>query len=893
MRLGRLPFFLLVLLLLSNGGGAQDTADLVPGKLMLRLEKGTDPRSVEEDLAELQGSETGLEAGRKLSHYLNVRLFRYDTGKVDGPFLLERLRSHEAVRSAQFEHRMERRATPNDPLFTQPEIWPYINDGSNGGVADADIDADLAWDITTGGTSIHGDTIVVAVIDGGFQLDHEDLDFFRNHAEANGSNGVDDDGNGYVDDVQGWDAYDSDGTIPGDDHGTHVAGTVGAIGDNGVGWTGVNWNVEVLPVAGSSTNESTVVAAYDYVLRMRALYDSTNGQKGAFVVATNSSFGVNKGDPANHPIWCAMYDTLGAYGITNAVAGPNRDIDIDSKGDVPGTCPSPHTICVTNTKNDDSRADAGYGDVNVDLGAPGTGIHSTLPGDSYGNKDGTSMASPHVAGAIALLYSVDCPDLMALLEARPDSASRLVKEAIMKGVDTTSAMTGMTVSDGRLNIHKALLHLDSLGYCDTNTSCFAPYLLDAKDLTDSSATLTYETFDKMDSVELRYKASKDSNWTLVKPDSTGPFSIDSGLSGCTGYEFQVRGFCGSDSSKWSFPYRFETLDCCEPPTGFGVSSKSKGKVRLEWKERYAAAHYELRYRADTTDTWTDLGEVQGTDTTIRDLGDCRVHEAELRTDCDTGNSAYSSTLSFSTPCPSCDTSAYCSSKGQNADYEWIDRVELAGLDKRSGNDGGYLYHPGANATLLADSSYVFTLTPGFDNSLCPCTEYFRIWIDLDRDQSFETPEELLYESSGVDAPLTDTLHIPDTLDPGGTRMRVSMRYNSLPSACSDVDNGEVEDHCVRLRKGEMTGLKNRSEAEEEVRLFPNPARRSVELQLGHPPSRGSYFVLYDGLGRTMMERSVTQRRELFNIEGLAPGTYFYRVIGERASGSGKLIIEDR
>ncbi|HBR86466.1 MAG TPA: peptidase, partial [Candidatus Marinimicrobia bacterium] len=142
-----------------------------------------------------------------------------------------------------------------------------------------------------------GDTIVVAVVDGGMMLTHTDLvpNLWTNYNEIPGNN-IDDDNNGYIDDIHGWDAYSSDGSIPGDGHGTHVGGIIGAKGNNGSMVTGVNWDVKIMAIAGSSSNTSTVLEAYGYALDQRAMYDSTNGALGAFVVATNSSFGIDFAD---------------------------------------------------------------------------------------------------------------------------------------------------------------------------------------------------------------------------------------------------------------------------------------------------------------------------------------------------------------------------------------------------------------------------------------------------------------------------------------------------------------------------------------------------------------------------------------------------------------------
>lgn len=887
---------LLLLLVISASSKLQaqekSAGAVIPGRLMLRFEEGVAPGSLKDDLQEIEGKRTEVKVERQLSEYLNIWLFSYDPDSVDLDRLLQRAERLEGVLTAQPEHRMERRLTPNDPQFAQPDIWPYINDGSNGGVVDADIDADLAWDITTGGTTATGDTIVVAVIDGGFQIDHEDMNFFKNEAELNGSPGVDDDGNGYVDDVNGWDVYNSDGSISSDQHGSHVAGTVGAVGDNGIGWVGVNWDVEVMPIQGSSTNESTVVAAYDYVLKMRDLYEKSHGKKGAFIVATNSSFGVDGGDPSNYPMWCAMYDTLGAYGVTSAVAGPNSDVDIDAQGDVPGTCPSPHTLCVTNTQNDDSRGTAGYGEVNVDLGAPGTGILSTIPTDDYGELTGTSMATPHVAGTIGLLYSVDCPDLSLLAKKDPDSASRLVKEAILNGVDQTSAMTNITVSDGRLNAHKALLELDSSGACDTSGSpCYEPYFIDSEQVSDSSVVFSYHLVGGEDSVEVQYKKASAASWTSLYTSNPDSLELDGGLDACTDYDFRVRAYCGGSATDWAGPLSFETLACCDPPKSISLMSQGNTELHLKWDSLLAASAYQLKLRpADSTD-WDSLRVEEGNDTLLKGLEKCQGYEFKVRSDCDTGYSSFSSIASFNTLCAPCDSSSYCASAGQNVDYEWIEAVDIAGLSNGSGNNDGYLFKGGPNTRLKADSSYIITLTPGYSGTSYP--EYFRIWVDLNRNGTFETPGEKLYESSSVTSSVTDTLDIPASLSEGGARMRVSMRYDNLPSVCGGVDNGEVEDYCVLLRSGDIDQGIDRHEQQSGFELYPNPARDRVLLRSEQPPEPGTSFILYDALGNKIMERSLKKRKRSFDISHLSEGTYFYRIVGPAKRTGGSLIVKDR
>src|SRR5690606_8976570 len=292
--------------------------------------------------------------------------------------------------------------------------------------------------------------------DNGFQLSHPDLRFWTNPAEVPG-NGVDDDGNGYVDDVNGWNAYNHNGTITSSFHGTHVSGTAAARGNHGTGVTGVNWEAEVVAIQGSSGNEATVVEAYGYALALRNQYDATGGAEGAFVVSTNSSFGVDFGDPEDYPIWCGMYDEMGEVGILSAAATMNINADVDVTGDVPTACPSDHLIAVTNTTDDDTKnSGAAYGLMTIDLGAPGTSVLSTNSSSGYGTATGTSMASPHVAGAVALLVSGLSAAQLQAYRDDPAAYALTLKQAILDGTDDIGIQT---VTGGRLNVYNSLLLL--------------------------------------------------------------------------------------------------------------------------------------------------------------------------------------------------------------------------------------------------------------------------------------------------------------------------------------------------------------------------------------------------------------------------------------------------
>ena len=419
------------------------------GQLLIRLNSDTETGALLKEFIDLE-----LKDAKLISKHMNIWKFEYNSNLATIDAAIKRVNSSSNVMTVQRNHILTQRATvPNDAGFGQQ--WQYVQTN------DKDIDADLAWDETTGGLTPNGDTIVVCVIDDGVNLSHPDLipNLWVNHNEIPNNN-IDDDGNGYVDDVKGWNAYDQGNNVshtpPWGGHGSAVAGIVGAKGNNNIGVTGVNWDVKLMIVKGGG-NESEAIAAYSYALENRKLYNSSNGAYGAYVVATNASWGVNGGQASNAPLWCAMYDTLGNYGILNAGATINGNENIDVFGDLPTQCPSDFLIAVTNTdQNDNKVTQAGYGAINIDLGAPGEGtwtVADQATGSGYSGFGGTSGATPHVAGTIGLLYSVECMSFAETAKNNPKLAAEMVRGYILNSVDANASLVGITVTEGRLNVN--------------------------------------------------------------------------------------------------------------------------------------------------------------------------------------------------------------------------------------------------------------------------------------------------------------------------------------------------------------------------------------------------------------------------------------------------------
>ena len=429
----------------------------VPGQLIVKFEKSVDIDAFTANYKVIDGFKSGLQQVEQLSKLSNIYLLSFCQQGTNVDKIIDALSNNDEVQAVQLNHYIEERATtPNDSQFGAQ--WHHIQS------EDHDIDSDEAWDISTGGYTANGDRIVVCILEGGGS-DYNHVDLIDNHWVNEGEiagNGIDDDGNGYIDDVNGWNASSNNDAISTGSHGTALSGMIGATGNNGIGVAGVNWSVGLMQVQMGGLSESNVIAAYSYPHTMRNMYNTSNGTQGAFVVATNASWGIDQADPAQYPVWCAYYDDLGSVGILNCGATANAQFDIDAVGDMPTGCSSDYMVSVTATNNQDVRTFSAYGATTIDLGAPGENVMMTAAGNSYGTSSGTSFASPCVAGAIALIYSAPCSDLATNALTSPQATADLVKGFIMSGVDPIDQLTNETVSGGRLNV------FNSIGLAMTN-----------------------------------------------------------------------------------------------------------------------------------------------------------------------------------------------------------------------------------------------------------------------------------------------------------------------------------------------------------------------------------------------------------------------------------------
>lgn len=417
----------------------QASAEGIADGIIVKVKEG-------KDLSSLAIGSSAVKSGKKLAVAKNIQknvyIQKYGIDRLyliqsaDDDTILKALQNDPAVEYAEPNYLVSIVKTPNDPNFTAS--YALHNDGQTGGTSDADIDAPEAWERRT-----DSHTIIVSVIDTGVDYAHEDLaeNMWINQNEIP-SNSIDDDANGFIDDVRGWDFLNNDND-PSDDygHGTHVAGIIGAVGNNSKGSVGVSWNAKVMPLKSIGPNGTGGIAysiqAIEYAIQM-----------GVDIMSNSWSLG----GPSQ-----SLKDAIMAAndaGILFVVAAGNGGNDVDNLPLFLSTEDIPNIVAVAATNYNDYKLNSSsYGVRSVDIGAPGGSIFSTVPTgvcsmckpSGYGYSSGTSMATPFVAGAAALVKA-----------EYPSLNSTGLKSRLLSSVDLVPSLSGIVLSNGRLNLNKML-----------------------------------------------------------------------------------------------------------------------------------------------------------------------------------------------------------------------------------------------------------------------------------------------------------------------------------------------------------------------------------------------------------------------------------------------------
>jgi hypothetical protein len=841
-----MKFFLFIFttafLLIANplfGQLKNSSPTAISDNVMVRMQKGADPGI----LSQLVPSHFELKVQKILSQHSDIWLLNFNDENTDVKEVVATVQKINSVLYAQPNREVELRAAPNDPSYGSQ--WQHDN-----------IDSELAWDITTGGTTANGTEIVVALIESADIINHPDLmdNQWVNTAEIP-NNGVDDDGNGYIDDYNGWNVSTDNDNIGAGTHGTSCAGMIGAKGNNGIGVSGINWDVKIMDIAGYANpfTEANIVEAYNYALSARILWNQTNGASGAFVVATSASWGADGGDPINYPIWCSFYDDLGQAGILNAGATTNQNQDVDTFGDVPTGCASNYMIGVTATNQSDIIDFAGYGDQTINVAAPGSSIYTTAQNGGYTTTSGTSFACPLTAGLIGLMYSAPCNDLEQMALSNPQGTADIVREALYNGVDQSTHLIQRTISGGRINAKNSI----DLLMTEVCSSCAPPSNINVSSINDYEASITYDLAAEADSYTIYLQVAGSGNW-LTYTSSNSNFTF-TGLTNCTEYEFYISSDCAGEISSPSFTTSFNTSGCgncvdlnyCEttannPVVDLMVNSPAttEGSYTYVPTSNFGGdvengyVYGELVLVDDGTANPNEgcsplvNGAAVNGNIAVVYRGACPFTDKAINAQnagataviiinnvatapIDMGGTNNSVTIP-AVMISQADGATLVNSINNNEQptailgqqNEWIDAFEIDGNVFTTGDDNGYRWNDNP-ITLTLGQNYPFTLTPGYDGQALE--EYTRVWLDLNQDGLFDNSEIIYDQGAATTTVLNDAFTIPASAALGSTRMRVQMAYqgfdnSTLPDVCGDYFSGETEDFCVNLISGISCGM---------------------------------------------------------------------------------------
>ncbi|WP_109852184.1 S8 family serine peptidase [Aquimarina sp. AU58] len=751
----------------------------------------------------------------------------------------------------------KKKFTPNDPKFG--EQWHYNNTGQNGGTSGADIKLPDAWELVTGNPNV-----VVAITDLGVDYNHEDLknNMWINEGEIRGNN-IDDDNNGYVDDYYGYNFNQDKGEISPGEHGTHVAGTVGAETNNNIGVSGV--------AGGSGKGDGVKLMVCQVLLSNIGevnpeafVYAADNG-----AVISQNSWGLDGSSfPADFKD-AIDYFTDKAGGTGSAMQGglaifasgnANKDGDF---------YPGKYERCLAVSALDKNNKRASYSNFGswIDVSAPGgggsPGVLSTLPNNKYGHLSGTSMACPHVSGVAALVLSraygiLTNEDLRTLLTQATDPIDQLNPGYEGKlGTGTINALKAVSAA--------------------SNEPPPAPQNFKASNIEPARITLVWDKVNTAVYYDVQIRKIN-GDWTTYENSTKTTITVEADAT--TEYEIRIKAENFAGESDYTTPIRVTTQDwpnLSTAPENIKAPILRFNLIKFTWDHVYGSKEYDVQVREKGKDWNTTTGiKSNEFETATSQLTD---YEFRIKARNPISETSYSAIFSVTTP-----DILYCDPTGSNTAFSHTSLVKLGSINNTSGSDGGYGDYTHLSTDVQKGSTYTINAATGggfFGGS----NNRLRAWIDFNQDGNFSDNEIVLEGITNGNAPISQSFTVPTNVKNGITGLRVSHVFGGFtyPDPCTPPFFGEVEDYKVHIKGNRISTIANENIQTPtgndllSVVNFPNPAHGMFKAEI-NIPEKGSYTIkLINNMGYIVTKSQInTNKGKLlkeFDTSNLPQGLY--------------------
>ncbi|MBK8954199.1 MAG: fibronectin type III domain-containing protein [Saprospiraceae bacterium] len=424
--------------------------------------------------------------------------------------------------------------------------------------------------------------------------------------------------------------------------------------------------------------------------------------------------------------------------------------------------------------------------------------------------------------------------------------------------------------------------------CGGGGGCNAPTGLNITNITQTTATANWNTVTGATSYKFEYKTNSGGTWTVVT--TTNPTYNMTGLTAGTLYNTRVKAVCASGESTYSATVNFTTNSSggsCNTPTNLAASNITETTATVSWSPVSGANSYNFQYKLASSNTWYQVN-VTTTAVNLTGMSPNTNYNVRVQAVCSGGNSAFTSTLTFKT------LAGYCTSKGNNANYEWVARVKIGTIDRVSGTDGGYYNGTSLVTDVTKGTTYTFNHQIGTTGS--SGNIYRRVWIDFNNNKSFnDAGEQVLSQASSSTALQSANITIPAGAATAQVRMRVAIRYGGYPTSCQTFAYGEVEDYSINIKAAGSLIDPNQGTALdlESIQITPNPFDQNLQVSFFSTSEQRVQLNILDQLGRVVNKEQLnaTEGINIFhlNTASLNPASYYIRLVAAGNQHTRKLI----